>query len=525
MAGGGDPLTSPRSWWWWAVAAVPVVFIGYLFVYPLTRILVLGLSELRLEEVVGESRLVGVAWFTLWQAAVSTLLTLIVAAPLTWAVSRFEFPGRRLAQAFVIVPFVLPTVVVGTAFAALGWRGSVGAILAAHVFFNVAVVVRTVGGLWARIDRRVEESAATLGASPWQVFWRVTFPMLRPAIAAAASIVFLFCFTSFGVVLILGGFGYATLEVEIYRQAVTLFDLPLAAVLALLQLVGISSLLAVYARRQERTSSPLVLAPEATTRRRPRGRTAWVVGAATIGSLGLLAVPPAALVWRALDGGGFSRLVTDDPVVGRPIESVPTSLGFAVAAMLIALVVGICAAMVVSRRGSRFSRWFDVVLMLPLGTSAVTVGFGLLIALDAPIDLRASVALVPLAHAVVAVPFVVRSTVPLLRSISPSVREAATMLGASPGQVFRHIDLPIVARAGLIGAGFAFVVSLGEFGATSFVARPATATVPVTIVRLLGRPGSGNFAAALALATLLGTLTAVAIVAIDRFRSGDMGSF
>jgi thiamine transport system permease protein len=523
VAAGGDSLTSRRTLW--AVAALPLLFIGYLFVYPMIRILWLGISELQLSDVLVETRLLRVAWFTLWQAALSTLLTLVVAAPLTWAVSRFEFPGRRLAQGLVVVPFVLPTVVVGTAFAALGWRGSIWAILAAHVFYNVAVVVRTVGGLWARLDRKVEEAAAVLGAPPWTVFRTVTLPLLRPAIIAAASIVFLFTFTSFGVILILGGFQYATLEVEIYRQAVTLFDLPLAAALALGQLIGVSTLLAVYSRRQERTASALVLAPEESTRRRPNGRVGVAVTLAVLGTLGLLAIPPGVLVAKAVAHDGFGRLVADDPVVGRPVEAVPTSLQFGVAATVIAVAVGLCAAYVISRRRTRLSQWFDVVLMLPLGTSAVTIGFGFLIALDVPIDLRATIALIPLAHALVAVPFVVRAIVPLLRSISPSVREAAAMLGASPTQVFRHIDLPIVARAALVGAGFAFVVSLGEFGATSFVARPDTTTIPVMIFRLLGRPGVGNFAAALALASLLGAITAAAILAIDRFRSGDMGSF
>lgn len=521
---GGAALTQRRTLW--ALAALPVAFIGYLFVYPLARILWLGLAELRLADLLVEKRLLSVGWFTLWQAAVSTLLTLVVAAPLTWAVSRFEFRGRRLAQALVIVPFVLPTVVVGTAFAALGWRGSIWAILAAHVFYNVAVVVRTVGGLWSRIDRRVEEAATMLGAKPWTVFRTVTLPLLRPAIGAAASIVFLFTFTSFGVVLILGGFGYATLEVEIYRQAVTLFDLPLAAALAVGQLMAVSVVLAVYSHRQRRSTSPLVLAPEASTRRPlRRDRQGMLVTAAVVGTLGIMSIPPAVLVGRALAANGFGRLLVDDPVVGRPIESVPTSLAFALVATVVAVAVGVSAALVVSRRGSRFSEWFDVVLMLPLGTSAVTIGFGFLVALDAPVDLRATVVLIPLAHALVAVPFVVRATAPLLGSINPAVREAATMLGASPRRVFRHIDLPIVSRAALVGAGFAFVVSLGEFGATSFIARPATTTVPVMIFRLLGRPGLGNFAAAMALAAVLGALTAAVIVAMDRFRSGDVGSF
>lgn len=510
---------------WWLVAAIPALFVGYLFLYPLGRILWIGLSELQLADVSVEARIWRVGWFTLWQALASTLATMLLAAPLTWAVSRFEFWGRRMSQSLVVVPFVLPTVVVGTAFVALGWRESIFAILAAHVFYNVAVVVRTVGGLWARIDRRVEEAAAMLGASPWETFRTVTFPLLRPAIVAAASIVFLFTFTSFGVVLILGGFRYATLEVEIYRQAVTFFDLPLAAALALAQVIGVSAALLLYSRRQQRDSPALVLAPEASTRRRPRGRERWLVAVSVVTSLGLMAVPPLVLVARALSGNGFGRLVAEDRVVGRPIEAVPASLGFALAATLIGVTVGLCAAAVVSRRDSRLSEWFDVVLMLPLGTSAVTIGFGFLVALDWPIDLRATIALVPLAHALVAVPFVVRATVPLLRSVNPKVREAASMLGASPGQVFRHIDLPIITRAVLVGAGFAFVISLGEFGATSFIARPNTTTVPVMIFRLLGRPGTGNFAAALALATVLGALTAVAITVMDRLRSTDLGTF
>src|SRR5690606_38546559 len=267
-------------------------------------------------------------------------------APLTWAVSRFEFTGRRLAQAVVIVPFVLPTVVVGTAFAALDWRGSVWAILAAHVFYNVAVVARTVGGLWARIDRRVEEAAAMLGASPWTVFRQVTLPLLRPAIFAAASIVFLFTFTSFGVILILGGFQYATIEVEIYRQAVTLFDLPVAAILAVVQLAGVTGALAYYARRQARSASPLVLASEASTRRRRRGGQ-WVrVGGSVGGTSTRVALPPAGLVARPLASGGLRRLAVDESVLGSPLDAAPTSLWCALVATGTAVFVGLCAAYV-----------------------------------------------------------------------------------------------------------------------------------------------------------------------------------
>jgi thiamine transport system permease protein len=511
-------------WGWVAVAAVPTIFIGYFFVYPLVRILGLGLSELSIGASGLEARLLRVGWFTLWQATVSTLLTFVVAAPLTWAVSTYEFRGRRLAMALVTVPFVLPTVVVGSAFVALGWRESIGAILAAHVFFNAAVVVRTVSTLWSRIEPGLLEAGRVLGASNWQVFRTITLPLLRPALAAAASIVFLFTFTSFGVVLILGGFQYATLEVEIYRQAVTLFDLPLAAALALVQLVGVTGALYWYSRYQERTATTWTL-NRGTNRRRPRGRSRYGVVAAVVGTLGVLAIPLVVLVSRSLSGSFYGALFQEDRVVGTPIASVGNSLLFAVIAMVLATIIGVMATTVITGRGGSLSRWFDLTLMLPLGTSAVTIGFGFIVALDWPVDLRASAWLVPIAHALVAIPFVVRSTVPTMRSVRHETREAAAVLGASPFRVWREIDLPIVSRAALVGAGFAFVISLGEFGATSFVARPNSATIPIMIFRLLSRPGQMSFGMAMALSVVLAALTAGVVLAIDRARFGDLGSF
>jgi thiamine transport system permease protein len=133
--------------------------------------------------------------------------------------------------------------------------------------------------------------------------------------------------------------------------------------------------------------------------------------------------------------------------------------------------------------------------------------------------------MVPVAHALVATPFVVRIALPAFRSINPDLRHAAATLGASPLRVWRRVVLPLVSRAALVAAGFSMVVSLGEFGATSFVARPNTATIPTLIFRLLGRPGPTSFGTAMALSLILAGLTAAIILWIDRFRAGDIGSF
>ncbi len=531
------------------LAGVPLAFLLAFFVWPVGSIVATGLfPDGRFDpdpfRRALSGGLPGIAWFTLWQAAASTVLTLLVALPGAYVFARFDFPGKRLLRALATVPFVLPTVVVGTAFLALigpggllGFRldGTIWAILAAHVFFNYAVVLRTVGGLWSHLDPRLEEAARMLGAGRWRTFTTVTLPLLRPALAAASSLVFLFTFTSFGVILILGGAGLRTIEVEIYRRTTALFDLPLAAVLALIQMVAVTAVLLAYARYQERRSVEQSLRPAAEVARRPRTGREWGLVAGTLLPTGLLLLgPPAVLVARSLQGEGgwgleFYRALGEPGRTGArlvdPLQAVGNSTGFATVATLVALAVGLMAASVIAYRRGRAGRWFDALLMLPLGTSAVTIGFGFLVALDAPIDLRASWVLVPLAHALVAMPFVVRTVVPVMRSVRTRLREAAAVLGAPPGRVWREIDLPLVARAAAAGAGFAFAVSLGEFGATAFIARPDTITMPVAIFRFLGQPGGLNFGRAMAMSVVLMVVTAAAVALIDRYRPATLGEF
>ncbi|HJQ94737.1 MAG TPA: iron ABC transporter permease [Acidimicrobiia bacterium] len=497
---------------------VPLLFIGYLFVYPLLRILIESLTGEGFVQLVTRGRFLSSAWFTLWQAVVSTILTLIFSFPLTWALSRFNFRGKQLARALVTIPFVLPAVVVGASFLDLMPQG-IMAILAAHVFYNVAVVVRTVGGVWSRIDPRVEDAAATLGASPGKVFRSVTLPLLRPAIASAAAIVFLFCFASFGTVLILGGGRIRTIEVEIYQQAVTFLNLPVAGALAVLQLLFVVASLLIANRLQRRIGIDLSAEVALPT---PGPRHRFAVAAAVIVTLGLLSLPLVSLAVASLRRGGWRGLAGSQASAINPGQAIVNSLLYAVIATVIAAAIGLAAARVIDRRGGG---WLDTALMLPLGVSAVTIGFGFLLALDQPFDLRGSFILVPLAHALVATPFVVRAALPLLRSIKPDLREAARVLGASPSRVWKEVDFPIISRALAVGAGLAAVVSLGEFGATSFVARPASVTVPTLIFRLLGRPGTVSYGTAMALAVILAAMTALLVLLVDRLRGNEAGTF
>ncbi|GAA2517675.1 iron ABC transporter permease [Streptomyces gobitricini] len=529
------------------------MFFAVFFAYPVAAIVGRGLRADdggwrfgRLGEVLGRPDILDVLWFTTWQALASTALTLLIALPGAYVFARFDFPGKALLRAVVTVPFVLPTVVVGTAFLALLGRGgllderwgvrldtTVWAILLAHVFFNYAVVVRTVGGLWSQLDPRQEEAARVLGASRLGAWRRVTLPALGPAVAAAALMVFLFTYTSFGIVQILGGPAYRTLEAEVYRQTAQLLDLPTAAVLTLVQFAAVGAILAVHAWTVRKRETALRLVDAGSTARRPRGAGQWaLLGAVLVTIVLLLLLPLGVLVERSFDGGlGYYRALQDVDAAGGtflvpPLEAVGNSLEYAVAATGIALLVGGLAAAALARRAGRLVRGFDALLMLPLGVSAVTVGFGFLIALDEPpLDLRSSWILVPLAQALVGVPFVVRTMLPVLRAVDVRLREAAAVLGASPWRVWREVDLPLVGRALAVAAGFAFAVSLGEFGATVFIARPDNPTLPVAVARLLGRPGELNYGQAMALSTILMVVCAVALLLLERIRVNRSGEF
>jgi thiamine transport system permease protein len=514
-------------------------------------------------------------WFTVWQAALSTVLTVILALPGAYVFARYRFPGKSLLQALTAVPFVLPTLVVANAFTALiGPRGfintwfmawfnleapplqlqySLSAILLAHVFYNYTIVLRLVSSFWANLDPRLEEAGQMLGVSSGQAFRQITLPLLLPVIGAAALLVFIFCFTSFGVILVLGGPRFATLEVEIYRQAVNLFNLPLAATLSLIQIVFIFGLMLLYTRLQARLARPLNLKSQQAAQRAPRtwperGLVGGVIGLMLL----LLATPLLALTLRSFTVVGnpspayYQALIANLPqnqslFFVPPGQAITNSLGFALATVILATLLGLLAALALTTKAqihnlkphnsSSFiphhlppkggSSVLDALFMLPLATSAVTLGFGFIITLDEPpLNLRTSPVLIVIAHTLVAFPFVIRSLLPALRSIQPALREAAAVLGASPWRVWGEVDLPLAARGLLVGAIFAFTISLGEFGATVFIARPDMPTMPIAIFRLLDQPGALNYGQALAMSTLLMVVCGVGFLVIERSRVG-----
>lgn len=534
------------------LAAGPVLVLCVFFVLPVSGMLAQGFwPDGRFDgggvlDVLGRERVRRVLWFTVFSATAGTVVTLALGVPAAYALYRLRIPGRRVLQVALLVPFVLPTVVVGIAFrqllapngllGGLGLDGSRTAIVAALAFFNLAVVVRSVGAAWETLDPRPAEAAAALGASPLQVLRTVTLPALRGPIVSAASVVFLFCATAYGVVLTLGGLQWSTVETEIYYLTAQQLDLPAAAALSVLQLLVVTLLLYAAHRARPRTSTVdrRLVAP-----RRP-GLLDVPALVVTVAALALVVVPLGSLVAGSLrDDGRWSlanyRLLsttgTDGALVVPVTDALRNSLATAVDATWMALLMGGLVAVIVTRRShsrleGRLRGVLDGFFMLPLGVSAVTLGFGFLITLDEPpVDFRDSTLLVPIAQALVALPLVVRMLVPVLASIDDRQRQAAASLGAGPLRVLGTVDVAVVWKPLLAAAGFAFAVSLGEFGATSFLARDDAPTMPVVIFRLLGHPGEHNYGMALAASVLLAAVTALVVLVVERLRVPGMGGF
>lgn len=547
----------------WATAVgVPLGFLTLFFVWPVFSLLAVGVGgQLGAAAagsgadtgvtaafgVLGEPRTWRVIGQTFAQASVGTAVSVLLGVPAAFVLYRLEFRGRSLLRGLATVPFVLPSVVVGVAFLALlraggpfGWLGldqSFAAIVLALAFFNVTVVARTVGGFWAQLDPRAEQAARMLGASPTRAFLTVTLPALTPALASAAALVFLFCATSFGVVLVLGGRVFANIETEIYRLTVQFLDLRAAAVLSLVQFAIVAAVLVVSGRLRRRREQSVAMRFDTARAVRPSRAHLPAIVTFAVTAVLLHVLPMVALVARSLrDGSGALTLANYVHLIAPPPgvrlsstvgEAMLLSLGFAVVAAAIAMSLGLLVALVTSRRPRspllrRGIEVFDGLVMLPLGVSAVTVGFGLLLTMHRPlgvgIDLRTSVVLIPIAQALIALPLVVRTLLPVLRGIDPRQRDAAAMLGASPLRVLGTIDLRMLARPLGLALGFSFAASLGEFGATAFLVRPGAQTLPVMVADLIGRQGAEHYGMALAAAVVLGVLTAAVMLLAERWR-------
>ena len=524
---------------------IPVAFLLLFFYLPMADILRLGLWDDGLtlkfiRSVLASDYHRGVIAFTIEQAIASTVLTLLIGLPGAYIFANYDFPGKRAIKALLTVPFVMPSIMVALGFVILfGKNGLIAqligrdpgiiytwkAILIAHAFYNFPIVVRMVSSLWQRVNPHYEEAAMSLGAKGWKLFWKVTLPLISPAIFASAMLTFVFCFLSFSIPLILGGYRYATIEVDIFSTVMTLLDFRTGAALAVIQ-IGLSAVfmyvylksLEAYSKREEQRIA------RRSKRLSFRELLSWkglgIVAYTAIVILFIVAPLFAVLYDSLLFNGHLSlenyrRVLSQEynPMFGTStIGAIKNSLAFGLTTVVLSTAVALPIAYALHRWDFRGKRVLDVLAMLPLASSPVTIGLAYVKFFHST-PLYYTFWIVAIAHAVIAYPFVFRALSTSLGKIKRNLYEAALSLGAGELTAFLRVELPLAFGGLVVGAIFAFAMSIAELGATYMLATPEYTTITIAVYKFLG---ARHFGSASALSVILMIVSALGFILIER---------
>ena len=503
------------------LATVPLAYLLALLVAPALRLL-MEAGQISVWAPLQDDYL---RWRLIWsflQAALTCALALGLGLPVAWVLARFEFRGRSTVLHALMLPFVVPTLVAALGVLALlgpqGWltawggpdlQGSPWLLIYGNLFFNLCLVVRAATEALGQVSASRVAAARTLGATPWRVFWRVEWPAIAPWLMSALCLVFLYCFSGFGLALVLGGQEYATVEVEIYTLVAHELQLAQAGSLALWVLVLTGMVALVYAAIERRLSTPT--RADGVQRRRPRGARQWCSVWAALAVLAVFcAAPLLVIVWQAAAAGSAAWSVLLDETT---LAALWNSLRFTVLAVALATALGLAHAL-----AARRSLLLRTLVFLPFVVSPVMVAFGLLLLYP---QWTASFGLLVCAYALLAYPFVAKSLAAGLDSIPVHLVQAARTLGAPPWHVFWRITMPMLRPALRRGMAFAAATAVGEFAVTLFLSRPEWATLTTLVYDHLGRPGTANRDAALVLACLLMGLAMLAFVLIEWTRDAE----
>ncbi|MFA7559230.1 MAG: ABC transporter permease subunit, partial [Sphaerochaeta sp.] len=355
----------------------PLIILATLFALPLALTVQAGLWEggrITFSRVLGlftNTYFRSILLFTVKQALLSTLAALIVGLPGAYILATYSFRLKRVIKALATIPFVLPSILVVLGFVIFfGNSGtlntllmklfeldepplkilySFGAIILAHTFYNFPIIMSIVSNAWEGLDRRIEAAAATLGSSKAKIFRTITLPRLLPSILSAAILVFLFCFNSFAIILVLGGGPkFTTLEVEIYRQARMMAAVDQASALALASMAINGFLLFLYALSQRSFTVVEESSDQVFEEELPKPITRFFIALYTLGSIIFLLGPIIAVIVRSfMKAASRSSAVTFSFTWYRQLlglENSSSHMSSALAALVNSSLIGLCVS-------------------------------------------------------------------------------------------------------------------------------------------------------------------------------------
>ncbi|MDO4879398.1 MAG: iron ABC transporter permease [Neisseria sp.] len=493
------------------LALIPVGFLVVMVAAPLWALAGYG-GGLDWGGVSADAYLRGKIVWTAVQAAATCVLAVLLGVPIAWALARLDFRGRGWVLRLLMLPFVMPTLVAGMGVLALfgarglllpGWQDTPYLLLYGNVFFNLPVLVRAAYQGLRSVPASRLFAAQTLGAGAWRRFWLVEMPVLLPWLAGGACLVFLYCFSGFGLALLLGGTQYSTVEVEIYQLVTMELDIARAGVLVWLVL-GVTALAgAAYAWLGRsaagggRRTAPLPLS-------RPDSAGKRLLLAFAIAVLLLFcALPLAAVLAQAARAGESWRVLWDE----ETRLAVWNTLRFSAVAVAAAVVLGISHAALARRLP-----WIRGITFLPFMVSPVCVAFGILLLYP---EWTASLTLLTATYALLAYPFVTKDVLAAWDALPPQYAAAARSMGAGRFQAVCYVTAPLLLPALRRGLTLAAATCIGEFAATLFLSRPEWLTLTTLIYQYLGTAGADNHDRAMVLTAALMMLSALVFVLLD----------
>ena len=463
-------------------------------------------------------------WRSLWISCASVVLAALVGVPLAFVFERTDFPGRRALGAVAALPVALPPLVGVIAFLFLygesgfitrlvaavlrldhaPWRlTGPGAILLVHAYSMYVYFYLFTRAALARLDSALLEAAAALGAGRVRTFFRVTLPLLRPALGGAALLTFMTALASFSAPYIFGG-SFRVMTTQIVASKLNGDDGMSRVETVMLAAVALAGLWAL--RRSERGGTPLnagAVRGIAPARRRIRGTGARPAAAAAgYGLATLLLLPHAVLLlislvpaftWTAeafppvLNLKNYAALFADTEHL-RPVLN---SLWMSAVATVLALALGFAAARVGRRQGGRLGGALETLIATPWAIPGTVFAIALATTFSVHQPLLGRFVLIgtpwllPLAYTVRSVPLTGRAALAGLAQLDPALEEGAASLGASPWRRLTAVTLPLLWPALAAGAGLAFITALGDLVASIVLYTYDTRPISIEILASL----------------------------------------
>ncbi len=521
-----------------AIYSVPLLFLSFFCLYPLGLMMSYGLKTSQgdytfenLKVVLTDAIYLKVIWFTFWQSGLSAILTLILALPGAYLLSAYDFPGKRAVMAATTVPFVVPSLVLAVGMIAifgsggnlnslidrynslpladldhLDLIGSRTLIVIAHIFFNFPIAIRILHARFVNMDPDLVRAARSFGAGKIRILFQVIIPQLRYSILSSLSLIFTFCFLSFGIVLLIGGLNH-TIEVEIRSLFIALtgerFHHAGALVIIESLIVIATTLIYIWSSSKDRSREEVAFFSGPILKRKISPLAGVSISAYVLMVILVVFSPIIVVIIGSLFSGNdisseftfiwYERILTMESSAGMsitPLDAIRNSILFGFLAMVLSVPLSYLTAWAMVLRGGVSKRFLDMMLLFPLGASSVALGYGLVKAYSTgPIHLSGTWYIIVLVHAVIAYPIGARAIYSSMMSIPKDLARAARSLGASRFEAFFNIELPLLMPGILVAAVFAFAVSIGELGATMMVSSEEFITMPVFLYRTIEGAG------------------------------------